>query len=454
LPSGQYPEWGAEFDMIDLRPMREGLALERWQDNATDWWRRATLPWRIGLSPIAAFFRDCPMDQVLTRSPARFVPWVIFAILLLALANNTIMYEVDALRGIYTEFAYDHGTPASRHCSLQLLPVHLPIIWLQGLAVCVIGMVIGWRPLSLRQVLYLATWLMGLALMAGCLATLYEIAWELLLSRWSWGEPLLDHDLRLLLYSSGQEFTARGADFLFGLLTGLAVGTVIGRRRWLVAVVSAVVLYAAVPLYWAVQGPSGYTGLIYWPVRDALWGPSLPFPDLERGPTFPVDAMEPSLAGRWSVQCDAEREVHFAEIVIGSQGKPTRYRMIDPGSVSDRLLIVDGDFHDTEVPNWAGQPSTARYRCFGSGRRDGEIVELNTRLEWYVKTGEPNNAESTTVVEQVFVGHYDHSAGIIEGEYTWQYDSSLDIFVHPRRTRSFVMHRVSAQDSPDREPTP
>ena len=184
LASGRCPECGTAFDTQDLRPMREGLALERWQGDATTWWRRALFPWRVGFSPVEAFRRECPTDYVLTVSPARYILWIIAGFMALALANNTTTYVVDGLRGIYSVFGYRHGAPAWRYCSLELLPVHLPIIWLQSVTVCLVGMAIGWRLLTPRKTIYLATWLTGLGLLAGCLATLYEVAWDTCLRNW------------------------------------------------------------------------------------------------------------------------------------------------------------------------------------------------------------------------------------------------------------------------------
>ncbi len=445
LPSGKCPECAMVYDKGDLRPMREGLALERWQADATTWWRRAAFPWRVGFSPIAAFRRECPTDRVLTISPARYVLWIIFGFVALALANNAITYTVDGLRGIYSVFGYEHGGSGWRYCSLSLLPVQLPIAWLQSVSVCVVGMAIGWRMLTPWQVVYLATWITGLGLLASSLATLYEEAWDTFLggwiSTWRFIEPM--SLMRILDVARGLE--TRSSDLFLGLLAGLAVGTVMGRRRWLVALVSAGILYAGFPLYVAVQGHYGYLGLVHRPLRDAVLGHPLPPPDLAQGPTFAADEGEPVLAGRWEVHCKAGRDMAVTEIVIDTTGRLTHFRVVDPGSKQDRLFVVDGESHEIEVTDWAGNPSVARYRCFGGCRRTESKVEINTRLEWYIHMGGPNDEEMPNIYEHTFVGRLDEVAGSIKGTNVVVVDSRFAVIIHPRRERAFNMRRLPLQ---------
>jgi len=148
------PRCGRDIHPADLQEgltsalRRDGPALDRWQASSRTWWRRALMPWRVGLAPIRAFRRWCPMDRVLTESPKRTLPWIVVALVALVIFGDAVWYAVDVIRGRYPVFGGHHRTLGMRFGSLKLLPVHLPILWLQSVAVCLIGMVIGWRRLS------------------------------------------------------------------------------------------------------------------------------------------------------------------------------------------------------------------------------------------------------------------------------------------------------------------
>ncbi len=447
VSSGTCPECGAQFDRAKLRPMREGLMLERWWANATTWWRRAIFPWRVGMSPFRAFCRECPPDRVLTASPKRYVPWMILAFVILALISNTAAFVIDQATGVYAVYADDQGDIGWRFGSFSLLPVHLPLIWLQSLAVCIVGMLIGWRPLSAQQIARLATWVAALGLLAGLLATLYHAAWDTFLPRWMSTWRFIDAALLMRIFDAAQGLSTRSSDLFFGLLAGLAVGTVAGRRRWTIALVAASMLYAGFPAYLEVQWH--YERLIHAPLRNALLGPPAAPPDLSGGPTFDPHEAEPLLAGHWRIDCQAGRDMAVTEMAIDAAGRPTRFRLLDPESGLDRWFVADGQVHEIALTDPNGAPATARYQCFAACRSAGSNVTINTRLEWYIDGG-PAIGELASIYEYRFAGQLDVAAGSIEGASLLVIDSGFALVNHPRRQRSFTMQRLPA--SPDARP--
>jgi hypothetical protein len=135
------------------------------------------------------------------------------------------------------------------------------------------------------------------------------------------------------------------------------------------------------------------------------------------------------------------------EIVIDTTGKLTHFRIVDPGSQQDRLFVADGEFHEIEVTDWGGNPSKARYRCFGGCRRTESKVQINTRLEWYIRVGGQADDEIPNIYEQSFAGRFDEAAGSVKGTGTFVADSRFAVIIHPRRERYFTMRRLPGLDS-------
>jgi len=78
----------------------------------------------------------------------------------LMVVNVTGLYALDRFQGFPVVGADWNPSLGHRFGSAVLLPVHLPIAWLQCLVLSLLGMAIAARRLSAPQVARLATWLL------------------------------------------------------------------------------------------------------------------------------------------------------------------------------------------------------------------------------------------------------------------------------------------------------
>jgi len=324
-------------------------------------------------------------------------------------------------------------------------------------------MIIALRAVSARQALYLTTWSTAVGLLAGSVATLYELVWGPRIYWWLY-ETAIVHQLPMSgALDAANALEWRSSDLLYGFFGGLAVGTVMGRRRWLLAVVSAGVLYAGFPIYHGAQ--SGYVRLVHIPLRDFVVGPPPPPPNLAGGPTFLPGATEPTLAGRWEVRCNAGRDMTIEEMTFDAAGNLVQFRVVDPDSQRRDVFIVDGAYHTVPQREPTGT-EPARYRCFARAWRSGSEVEIETRLEyyfkWYAATTQgvlaPSGKEKVSIYEERFGGTIDDARDVISGKNFLVVDSGLYIQMHPRRRRSFTMRRTGGPEPSSRpanqSPTP
>ncbi len=251
----------------------DALNLEAWVDTASSRFRRATLPWVIALSPVKAFSRRCRLEKALTVSPFRVFLWTLVWYVVLLVVAAGIRCGVDKLQGVQlTIGSYWNHPFAARFGAVGLLPVHIPLAWLQCLLVTIIGIVVAFRPLTVRQITRLTTWLFTFTLVAGSLHLLYGLLWsevlDMLLLR-------LPDVLALTAHTAGFEVMFRAHDIALGLLGGVAVGTVLQKRRWLVTLVSAVALTILFPVYTHLQ--HAYAQSVHHPLRRLIVAePDLP----------------------------------------------------------------------------------------------------------------------------------------------------------------------------------
>ena len=239
-----------------------GLVLESWSATASSRWRRVTLPWAIAFSPIKAFRRHGSLDRALSISPLRVLFFTLGWHIVLLVVIVAIHYGLDVLRGVrYVLFGYWNYPDSSRFGTVRLLPINVIIAWGQCLAVAIMGIVIAARGLTVRRTLRLTTWLFAFTLVAGPADVLFRLLWD----RWLIGFLLQSDVLGPWVFFNGHEIKDRVGDIVLGLLAGLAVGTVLQRRRWLIAAVSATSLAAALPVYNNIQ--SAYIRAVCLPLR-------------------------------------------------------------------------------------------------------------------------------------------------------------------------------------------
>lgn len=233
----------AELDM-------PGLVLESWLATASSRWRRAKIPWAVACAPIKAFRRHGSLDRALCISPLRVLLFTLGWHIVLLVAGVGIHYGLDVLRGVrYVHFGYWNYPNSSRFGIVRLLPINVVIAWMQCLVVVVIGIVIAARGLTVRRTLRLTTWLVAFTLVAGLADALYRV----ISNRWLYDFVAHSSGQGLWLFNIVIGLRHRIGDIVLGFLAGLAVGTVLQRRRWFIAAVSATALAAALPVYNNIQ---------------------------------------------------------------------------------------------------------------------------------------------------------------------------------------------------------
>jgi len=381
LDDGKCPECGNPFLVADLEPEQPGLVLESWHEAAKTLHGRATLPLVIAFSPIRAFRHRCDVDKILQGSPARTVLWCVLWYAAILVVGVGIHFGLNKLQGMRLVIGSYWDHPGSfRFGSAALLPVHVPIAWLECLLISCIGMAIAFRPLSPRQIARLATWLFALTLLAGIVATIYEPIYQRLLAPNLIRLPV-DIEWVFRIRDFGSELAYRSFDSVLGLTAGLAVGTVLQKRRWPIAITSAVLLAAAFPALASIQGV--YAMSVYHPLRELVFGPPEmppPRPTLLLGPTFKPGTSTPALAGTWSVRYDNAEQPEL-QLTFDREGTLTRLKVghCEPGDSGE--FLADGQQHEAPVPDGNHNVNAIHYRVLsGSEYAEGEIV-VHVRLE-------------------------------------------------------------------------
>lgn len=268
-----------------------GLTLESWVGNASSVLRKAMLPLVIACSPVRAFSRRSSLENVLTISPVTVFLWTLAWYVVLLVVFGGIRCSLDKLQGMRLVIGgyWDHPD-GFRFGSVRFLPAHIVLAWMQCLFVTLIGMFVAVRGLTVRQVVKLATWLLVFTLIAGLLDLLFGLLWDRVLV---WQVFKLPGEFAMSVHDAGNAATDRAHDIVLGFVAGTAVGTVLQRRRWLIAVVSAVVLALAFPIYAHVQ--LAYLHSVREPVRQLI-APEPPLserisalPECLKIPSFELD---------------------------------------------------------------------------------------------------------------------------------------------------------------------
>lgn len=444
LADGECPECGTPFLVADLEPEQPGLVLESWHQAAKTLRGRATLPLAIAFSPIRAFRRRCSVHEILKGSPARAFLWCLLWYAAILVVGVGIHFGLDKLQGVRLVLGGYWNYPGSyRFGSAAMLPVHVPIAWLECLLVSCIGMAIAFRPLSPRQTARLATWLFALALLAGIVATVYELSYQEVLAPNLFLLPI-DIEWAFRLRDFGSELMHRSFDIVLGLTAGLAVGTVLQRRRWAIAITAAVLLAVAFPALASIQRV--YAMSVYFPLRELVLGPpEAPPPGsmLPLGPTFQPGASTPVFAGTWSVHYDnvEQPEVYLTFDLLGSL---TRLKVAhcEPGDSGE--FLADGQQHEAPVPDGNDNVDAIHYRVLsGSEYAEDEIV-LHIRLErdyrWRIR--DDFFEELPDIAEETLSGILSDDGDVITGTSVLIRDVPGIEFQPGEQQRSFIMERV------------
>lgn len=444
LTDGRCPECGAPFRIEDLEPERPGLTLEVWAGAASTVAQRAMLPLAIAFSPRKAFERRCRLENALTTSPTRVLLWFLVSYVFLMVISVAAHYTLDKVQGLQLVVGgYWNPSLGHRFGSAVLLPVHVPLAWTQCIVVALIGVVLGGRRLSAGKIVRLATWLLPITLLGGLFTILYDPLWHRFIAPWVFFHP---SELAFRLQDFGSELAWRGPDLVLGLVGGFAVGTVLRRRRWWIALVSAMVLVASFPAYLSVQ--RAYGVFVYEPARELAVGPRpLPpvRPTLLLGPTFAVGGTDPALAGTWAIRYDEEEQAS-AELAFDDAGALVHFRRTENGDSTGHVMefVCDGMDHELDVPEGNADSLQVSYRVLSGCERHRERISIHVRFELtYVRQLREDFFEQIPdVAEEAFVGVFDADEGSITGTSVYERDCPGVNFEPGQIERTFVMTRA------------
>lgn len=449
LTDGRCPECGEPFRIEDLEPEQPGLVLEIWADAACTFGKKAMLPLAIALSPKKAFERRCRLEHALTTSSSRILLSFVVSYLLLMVISVAARYTLARVLGLQPipGLYWNPGLAlGNRFGSAVLLPVHAPLACLQCLVVVLIGLMLSGQRLPAKKIVRLATWLLPFTLLGGLFTIFYDPLWHRLIAPVLYTRP---SDLTVRLESMGSELVWRGPDLVLGLIGGFAVGTVLRRRRWLIALVSATVLVASFPIYLSVQRT--FVESIFQPARELIAGP-LPMPParpmLLAGPTFVVGGVAPALAGTWTIRYDGDEHTS-AELTFDDAGMLVSWRVKQEPEGKVAEFVCDGMNHDMEVPQQKVDTHRVSYRVLMGCRRQRDRITVHLRLELtHTRQLRENSFEHIPdVAEESLVGVFDADEDSITGTSTFVRDRP-DVNFNPGQIeRPFVMTRAVSPGS-------
>ncbi len=439
LGDGHCPECGTLFRVQDLQPEEPGLLLESWAQTASRRGLNVTLPLAIAFSPLKAFRRRCRLDRILAVSPAKVFFWTLVWYAVLLVLGVGVHYGLDKLQGLKFEFVlggYWSYPGMFRFGSAMYLPVNIPLAWMQCLLVSLIGMAIALRSLPVQQLPRLATWLFTFTLLGGLFAIVCGLLWHRLIAPRVF---VLPTGWAFRLRDVGIEVVYRVPDCVLGFVAGLAVGTVLQKRRWLIAIVSAAVLVAAFPVYFSAQ--SAYALSVYHPVRIFVFGPD-PLPPssstLLLGPTFTPGAGAPVLAGRWSVRYD-DTDEPAVYLTFDTNGRLVRWQC--RGSSG---LVANGQQHKARVAEAQDDIAAVQYRVLSRCARNDRRIVIQVRIEriYRHELSEDLFAEIPEVSEETLSGILSEEEDRVTGTSVTIRDLPGAQFQPRELRRSFVMEYV------------
>lgn len=447
LPDGRCPECGCPFIAADLKPEIPGLALEHWYEAADTWKKRALLPWKIALAPIRAFRHDCRLEKTLATSPAPMLSWFLLWCLLLVPADMAARLPFISLLGLPWPFGLHWLLVAGRGFnSFGVLPLHIVWVGLECVAAVVIGMIISLKWLSLRQIARLAMWMLPLTFLASlCGNVTYLIECLLPLN---WEDRFSDLELfGRYFYVTGfaRSLSGRLLDTILGILTGLAVGTVLLRRRWLIVLILSVLFTAGYDVYLRVNAP----WYDFWSYRLYLWsgGPEQDtVPPLTVAPTFAVGTADASMAGRWELRFPEQPEIPPGELFFDADGSLMRYVAYDQKLGRNVEFDADGTVHhlDAEIEHDEVQITSTSYRVLSGCQHAGNAIILHVRVEmmmWARVEGRLMGLELVT--EERFSGLVAEDGSQISGTSVLRIEAPGTRPEPNGLERPFVMIRVS-----------
>jgi hypothetical protein len=389
LPDGRCPECGRAFVAAELKPEIPGLALEHWYEAADTWKKRALLPWKIALAPIRAFRHDCRLEKTLATSPGPMLHWFLLWCLLLVPVSMAARLPLITSLGLPWPFGLHWLVIAGRGFdSFGVLLLHILWVGLQCMAAVVIGMIISFRWLPLPMLARLAMWMLPFTLVASLcrdVASLVQCFLPL-----NWEDRLSDLEIfGHYFYITGfaRSLSGRLLDTILGILTGLAVGTVFLRRRWLIVLILSVLFTAGYDVYLRVHAPFYH----FWSYRLYLWsgGPEQDaLPPLTVAPTFAVGTTDASMAGRWELRYLEQPEIPPGAMTFDADGSLVRYVAYDQKLGRNIEFDADGAVHDvdTDIESDELRNASTSYRVLSGCQREGGAITLNIRVEMMMWT--------------------------------------------------------------------
>jgi hypothetical protein len=458
LGDGKCPECGRTFRTSELKPEVSGLVAEHWLSATKTHLAAALLPWRVVLSPVSGFRRECRLGRVLHTPVKRLLVWTVFWYVLLVVLATAVRFGLDQFHGVQATVGYlTRTTTGLRFGLVYLMPIHFALTWVGCVVLAVLGMVLSLRRLNARQFLRLTVWLLPFSLAGGVFAIAYEAVWGVWLA-----EALMQwfHESRgsmgvrnTHLILDGLVF--HGPDLVLAVLGGVAVGTAFKCRRGPTPVVAAVLLFMLFPFFQVVQ--RAYVDAVHWPLANAVFGPPPQSPAATRlllGPTFTPGDSAPVLAGTWRIDYTNGAETSEARIAIDQQGAVVFFEM--PMDVADGLyrFVADGQTHALDPALLSGDVTSVTYRVLTTCLDDGTQLTLHIRIEHTTTVQRGTVTESyPSVIEETLTGRFDDEGVNIRGHSVLHQDRT-DVQIDARGLRrDFVMRRIEPTTAPeDAEP--
>ncbi|MBN1491845.1 MAG: hypothetical protein JXA69_18180 [Phycisphaerae bacterium] len=413
--------------------------------------QRATLPFRIMVAPRRAFQHECRPTRILTTTPWSVLIWTIVWFALLVLVSIGVRYGLDRAAGMrWAVGSYWNPHLAVRFGSLAFAPLHLILTWAECAFVALVGMAISFRWLTPRQVVRLTIWLLPFALGAAIFAILCEAMYDHVVTRLIIGQ-LAEHlsgwaGRQVMRWS--RDLSVRSFDIALGLLAGIAVGTLVKRRRWLIPPLAATALTFAFPILFGIQRQTWIT--VYDPIIEAIYGPPQ-FPSrlpLAIGPTFTVGITAPSLAGTWHLEYTTGDVSHTQQITIDANGSIAAVEQRKANSEQSIRFVADGQFHELKTPATAAG-DVSRYRVLGSCERFDEHVTINLRFEYVIERTKDNVLHGMPVdSEEKLTGILADDNVTITGTSHYRLEAPGINFDPDHLDRDFVMRRTATATQP------
>lgn len=435
-------------------PISSGLFVETWSAGATTVFEKAWLPIRIAFRPFQAYRHAGRPEDSLVRSSRTTAMWTLAWLIIVFVLGVFIRYGHDRIAGFQLAIGdYWHYPTSCRFAHLGFFPVDCLLSYVSCVLVAFLGQVIVKKSLDSAEALRLAGWLFPLSIVAACAHAFYPV-----LSRYSneilfWLIGPKYFDLAVPRIGSSL------AEFVFGMLAGVAVGTVLQHKRWFIGLFSAVVLIIANPL--TNSAYIAYRNHVLDPFRDVFFRPAeyllpaelaLQRPSDLQEITFEPGGCSPELAGRWQLIYEPLQEhPGLLELDIDNEGC---LEMITVTVSPERRLVLqaDGIRHEVDLKEVAAvndELESVDYLVASAITTDDGGVRLTLRTEvmyeFAMKTlsGMSIVTHQSSIGEERFIGSWGENDNEIVG--TSEIRREIDGYQPMRREFKATLRRLTEE---------